>query len=126
MTDATGPSVAISGIGGIFFRSKDPNGMALWYKRHFGISMVAEGPPWQQKAGMTVFSPFPADTDYFGRDDQQFMLNFRVPDIDAAVQALGDAGVRIDEARMDEEYGRFAWVYDPEGNKIELWEPPAM
>ena len=126
MADESGPSVAITGIGGIFFRSSDPEGLAQWYKQHFGISMVSEGPPWQQEAGMTVFSPFPADTDYFGRSDQQFMLNFRVDDIDAALKALGDAGVRVDENRMDEEYGRFAWVYDPEDNKIELWQPPAM
>ncbi len=126
MTNENGPSVAISGIGGIFFRCKDPEAMAQWYRQHFGISMVSEGMPWQQEAGMTVFSPFPADTDYFGRADQQFMLNFRVPDIDAAVSALGDAGVRIDENRADEEYGRFAWVYDPEDNKIELWQPPAV
>ena len=125
MSNGDGPVVSISGIGGIFFRSKDPEALADWYSTHFGISKVSDGPPWQQEAGMTVFSPFPADTDYFGRMDQPVMLNFRVGDIDAAVDALADAGVRIDENRMDEEYGRFAWVYDPEDNKIELWEPPS-
>lgn len=70
-----------------------------------------------------MFSPFPADTDYFGRPDQAFMLNFRLEDLESALKNLQEAGVRIDEKRMDESYGRFAWVYDPEGNKIELWEP---
>ena len=69
-----------------------------------------------------MFSPFPADTDYFGRMDQPFMLNFRVDDLDFAVEKLREAGVRIDDQRMEEPYGKFAWVYDPEDNKIELWE----
>ena len=76
-----------------------------------------------QEGGPTVFSPFPADTDYFGRMDQPFMLNFRVDDLDFAVEKLREAGVRIDDQRMEEPYGKFAWVYDPEDNKIELWEP---
>ncbi len=126
MTSAGESTTRISGIGGIFFRSKDPEALAEWYETHFGISRVAAGPPWTQEAGMTVFSPFPSDTDYFGRMDQPFMLNFRLDDLDAALAALGEAGVRIDETRMDEEYGRFAWVYDPEDNKIELWQPPAV
>lgn len=120
--DAAGATV--SGIGGFFFRSEDPEALAAWYQRHFGISQVSDGPPWHQEAGPTVFSPFPSDTEYFGRMDQPFMLNLRVADLDDAVAALGAAGVRIDESREDLEYGRFAWVYDPEGNKIELWEPP--
>ncbi len=118
--------VKISGIGGIFFRSKDPEAQADWYEKHFGISKVSEGGPWSQEAGYTVFSPFPADTDYFGRADQPFMLNFRVNDLDQAVAALTEAGVRIDDARENTEYGNFAWAYDPENNKIELWQPPAM
>jgi predicted enzyme related to lactoylglutathione lyase len=117
------PTVRISGFGGLFFRCRDPQALARWYADHFGIKMVGDGPPWMQEAGYTVFSPFPADTDYFGRMDQHFMLNFRVDDIEQAVTRLRKAGVRIDEARMDEPYGKFAWVYDPEDNKIELWEP---
>ena len=119
-------TVNITGIGGIFFRSSDPEGLAEWYENHFGISRVSNGPPWTQQAGMTVFSPFPADTDYFGRTDQAFMLNFRVDDLDAVVSSLLEAGVRIDDERQDLEYGRFAWAFDPEDNKIELWQPPAM
>lgn len=113
----------ISGFGGFFFRCKDPQALAKWYEEMFGISQVGGGPPWMQEAGPTVFSPFPADTDYFGRPDQPFMLNFRVEDLDETVSALESAGVRIDAERMDEPYGRFAWAYDPEDNKIELWEP---
>lgn len=117
-------TVSISGIGGIFFRSKDPEGLANWYEKHFGISKVSEAGPWSQEAGFTVFSPFPADTDYFGRMDQPFMLNFRLDNLEAALMALNKAGVRIDDAREDSDYGNFAWVYDPEDNKIELWQPP--
>lgn len=120
-----GATVNISGIGGIFFRSKDPEGLADWYEKHFGIKQVSETGPWTQEAGFTVFSPFPADTEYFGRMDQPFMLNFRIPDLESALAALKDAGVRIDDAREGGEYGEFAWVYDPEDNKIELWQPPA-
>lgn len=98
--------------------------LATWYQGHFGISKVSNGPPWNQEAGPTVFAPFPADTEYFGRMDQPFMLNFRVADLDAALHALDAAGVRVEESQENFEYGRFAWVYDPEGNKIELWEPP--
>ena len=123
MADAD-PTATISGIGGFFFRSADPETPADWYQQHFGISKVSDGPPWSQEQGMTVFAPFPADTDYFGRSDQAFMLNFRVSDIDAALGALESSGVRIDDEKADLEYGRFAWVYDPEDNKIELWEPP--
>ena len=118
-----GGKAPISGFGGFFFRCKDPQALAKWYEDMFGISQVGNGPPWTQEAGYTVFSPFPADTDYFGRADQSFMLNFRVDDLDATVSVLRSAGVRIDDHRMDEPYGRFAWVYDPEDNKIELWEP---
>ena len=114
----------ISGIGGIFFRSKGPETLGPWYEEHFGILQVGPSGIWMQEAGPTVFSPFPADTDYFGRMDQPFMLNFRVDDLDAMLEQLKAGGVKIDEKREDSEYGRFAWAYDPEDNKIELWEPP--
>lgn len=117
------PTVKISGFGGLFFRSKDPKALAGWYSDHFGIAEVGEWPSWTQEAGPTVFSPHPVDTDYFGRMDQPFMLNFRVDDLNAAIEKLRAAGVRIDDKRMNESYGKFAWVYDPEDNKIELWEP---
>ena len=108
----------VSGIGGIFFRAKDHKGLAQWYEKHFGIPMA-----WETEKGTTAFSPFKADTDYFGNMNQQFMINFRVTNIDKLLAQLQEAGVKIDENRMNESYGKFAWVYDPEGNKIELWEP---
>lgn len=114
----------VTGIGGLFFRSRDPNALGAWYQRHFGINTVEAG-PWEQQAGPTVFAPFSADTEYFGRPDQQSMVNFRVQNLDALVEQLAADGVRVDENREDCEYGRFAWVYDPDDNKIELWEPPA-
>lgn len=112
----------VTGIGGLFFRSRDPQALAAWYQEHFGIPTM-EGGPWEQAAGPTVFAPFPADTEYFGRPDQQVMLNLRVENLDGLVEKLAAAGVRVDPSRESMEYGYFAWVYDPEDNKIELWEP---
>lgn len=111
------------GFGGFFFRARDPEALGQWYEEHFGINSANSAEMWRQEAGSTVFAPFAADTDYFGRPDQAFMINFRVDDIDAMLEQLRTASVRIDETRMDESYGRFAWVYDPEDNKIELWQP---
>ena len=113
----------ISGIGGIFFRAKDATTLGSWYEQHFGINSTQADSVWMQEAGPTVFAPFKEDTNYFGSLEQQFMLNFRVHDLDLMIDQLRAAGVRIDDKRMDESYGRFAWVYDPEGNKIELWQP---
>ena len=107
----------VTGIGGVFFRSKDHKGLAQWYEKHFGIGM-----PWEQEAGTMAFAPSKADTDYYGKE-QQFMLNFRVSDLDKFLGELKAAGVKIDVKTMDESYGKFAWVYDPDGNKIELWQP---
>ncbi len=112
----------VTGIGGFFFRANDPKALAKWYNDHFGINDQDNGWIWQQDAGPTVFSPFRRDSDYFDAK-QQFMLNLRVQDLDSLLKKLEGAGVRIDPKRQDEGYGRFAWVYDPEGNKIELWEP---
>ncbi|HYM20521.1 MAG TPA: VOC family protein [Candidatus Kapabacteria bacterium] len=109
---------SVTGIGGIFFRSQDDKALAAWYEKHFGVNMF-----WQSEAGPTVFAPSKADTDYFGNMQQQFMINFRVSDLDSFLAELKAAGVKTDEKTMNESYGKFAWVYDPEGNKIELWEP---
>lgn len=116
----------VTGIGGVFFRARDPQALAIWYEQHLGVSKVPDSydvPPWQQEAGDTVFAPFTEDTDYFGSPDRQWMINFRVRDLDAMVRQLAEAGI---EAVVDEtEYpnGRFARLYDPEGNAIELWQP---
>jgi len=113
----------ITGIGGVFFRSRNPESLGAWYEKHFGINSMGSGYIWNQEAGPTVFSPFAEDTDYFGNSGQQFMLNFRVLDLEGLLAELKAENVLIDEKRMNESYGKFAWVYDPEGNKIELWEP---
>lgn len=113
----------VTGIGGIFFRSKDAKKLSEWYRLHFGITDSQSNEPWITEKGATVFAPFKQDTDYFGKKEQVFMINFRVNDLDGFIEKLAAAGVKIDESRMNEVYGKFAWVYDPEGNKIELWEP---
>jgi len=113
----------ISGFGGFFFRSKDPKALAQWYETHFGINSMASGELWRQKEGPTVFAPFAEDTDYFGRREQGFMLNFRVDNLDAMLAQLRQGGVKVDEKILEEQPGRFARAYDPDGNPIELWEP---
>ena len=116
----------ITGFGGFFFRSDDPKAMAEWYLNNFGIDLVPdsyEGQPWSQEAGPTVFAPFAKDTEYFGRESQMWMLNFRVSDLDAMVAQLRDNGNEVEVDEADYPNGRFARVYDPEGNPIELWEP---
>lgn len=111
----------VTGIGGIFFRAGDKDSLARWYETHLGISEM-----WQQEAGMTVFAPFRQESDYFPAA-KQWMINFRVDDLDAMIARLSAAGIAV-ETRPDEwdtpETGRFARIHDPEGNQIELWEPP--
>ena len=113
----------VAGIGGYFFRAKDPEALAAWYETNLGITSMASGWSWQQEAGPTVFAPFPADTDYFGREDQQTMLNFRVTDLDAMLTQLRAAGALVDAEISEASYGRFGHAVDPEGNRFELWEP---
>lgn len=116
----------VVGIGGIFLKANDPKALKAWYVENLGLpladhgSIVFEGP---ETAGQTVFNHFPANTKYFGDGPQQFMINFRVDDINALLAQLTKAGVRIDPIPEDHTYGYFAWIYDPEGNKIELWQP---
>ena len=112
----------VTGIGGMFFRAADAKGLAQWYAAHLGV--VGE-PVWLQQAGPTVFMPFHRDTDYFGRDQQQWMLNFRVDDLDAMLAQLAAAGIPAEtRAEWDSpEVGRFARIHDPEGNPVELWQP---
>ncbi len=109
------------GIGGVFFRARDTEALAEWYERHLGVTGF-----WQQDAGMTVFAPFKESTDYFAAD-KQWMINFRVDDLDGLMAQLTSAGIAIEtRAEWDTpETGRFARIHDPEGNAVELWEPPA-
>lgn len=117
--------MAVTGIGGIFFRAREPQALAAWYRTHFGITAPSEA-VWQQQAGPTVFMPFAADTTYFSAD-KQFMLNLRVDDLDALLADLRGAEIEVltDPSWDSPETGRFARVHDPEGNAIEIWEPPA-
>jgi glyoxylase I family protein len=115
-----------TGIGGVFVRSNDPNALARWYREHLGLNAYSEeaGETWWQEEGPTVWAPFPADTDYFGRREQGWMINFRVSDLDAMLAQLRDAGIPVDdEVQVMEGIGRFGWASDPEGNRFELWEP---
>ena len=116
----------VTGIGGIFMRSADPNALARWYREHLGVRAFSEeaDETWWQEEGPTVWAPFPTDTDYFGRREQGWMINFRVDDLDAMLEQLRAAGVSVDdEAQEMEGIGRFGWGTDPEGNRFELWQP---
>jgi predicted enzyme related to lactoylglutathione lyase len=110
------------GIGGFFFRAADPEALAAWYEANLGIASFASGGSWEQQAGPTVFAPFPADTDYFGRADQQTMLNFRVTNLDAMLRQLRAGGAQVDDEVAEADFGRFGHAVDPEGNRFELWE----
>jgi predicted enzyme related to lactoylglutathione lyase len=116
--------MAVSGIGGVFFRAEDPKALLQWYRVHFGVTM--EGyEPWRQAAGPTVFLPFASDTGHWP-DSKQWMINFRVTDLDELLSRLRQADIEVvtDPAWDTPETGRFARIQDPEGNPIELWEPP--
>lgn len=115
----------VTGIGGLFFRAYDPLALSRWYRDHLGIDSAMEGDVlWQQEAGATVWSPFPADTDYFGRPEQQTMVNFRVRDLDAMLAQLRAAGADVDGEVVEQDgVGRFGYAVDPAGNRFELWEP---
>ncbi|MDY0815842.1 VOC family protein [Kitasatospora purpeofusca] len=113
----------VLGIGGYFLRAADPAALAVWYRDSLGLDTDEHG-LWQQEQGPTVFAAFESSTDYFGARTQQSMLNFRVRDLDAMLAQLRAGGVGVAEETQEMEgVGRFAWVTDPEGNRIELWQP---
>ncbi|MFI8680931.1 VOC family protein [Brevundimonas diminuta] len=114
----------VTGIGGFFFRSKDPEGLAKWYLDHLGVGAPEGVYIWNQEAGPTVFSPFKEDSDYFAAD-HRWMLNLRVTDLDSMVAAFLATGIEVcaDPDWNAPEIGRFVRIHDPEGNPIELWEP---
>ena len=120
------PTERVLGIGGLFFRSRDPKKLAQWYQLHLGIDPVPTEyghTVWQQAAGPTVFSPFPMDTEYFGSQQQAWMVNFRVRNLDAMVAQLQKLNIEVKVDTETYPNGRFARLHDPEGNPIELWEP---
>ena len=119
----------VTGIGGIFFKSDDPAKLYQWYEKHLGIKVDPQYGKmfeWQQKDGKpggTAWSIFSRDTKYFDPSRAGFMVNYRVDNLDTLLEALRAEGVWIDPKREDYDYGRFAWIMDPDGNRIELWEP---
>ncbi|HUJ33226.1 MAG TPA: VOC family protein [Candidatus Acidoferrum sp.] len=116
----------VSGIGGFFFRARDPGALARWYSDHLGVAPVPsnEGDAsWRQEAGETAFAPLPATTEYFGDAGKTWMINFRVRDLDAMVAQLRAAGIAVEVDPEPYPYGRFARLNDPEGNPIQLWQP---
>ncbi|MER5349343.1 VOC family protein [Kitasatospora sp. NPDC002551] len=113
----------VLGIGGYFLRAADPAALSAWYRDGLGLDADEHG-LWQQEPGPTVFAAFDSGTDYFGSREQRTMLNFRVRDLDAMLAQLRAKGAQVDERTQDMAgVGRFGWVTDPEGNRIELWQP---
>jgi|SRR5579872_2318232 len=122
----------VTGIGGVFFQADDPEKLYQWYEQHLGIhrkqgyvSFHWRGDENPQDRGQTAWAIFGRESKYFKPGRASMMINYRVNDLDALLDALRAEGVQIDPKREDYDYGRFAWIVDPEGNKIELWEPPA-
>ncbi|WP_170440812.1 VOC family protein [Ruegeria arenilitoris] len=113
----------VNGIGGVFFRARDPKALSQWYETHLGVNHY-DPVPWKQREGYTVFAPFAEDTDYFGDAVQQWMINFRVDDLAAMVDQLRAAGIEVETRdEWNSEIGKFARLHDPEDNPIELWQP---
>jgi catechol 2,3-dioxygenase-like lactoylglutathione lyase family enzyme len=119
----------VTGVGGVFLRAADPDKLYGWYEQHLGLKRTADGAFVFFSEGpreMTVLAFFPLDTAYFGPSQQKSMLNLRVEDLGAVLDKLRAAGALIDPKTEDHEYGRFAWFNDPEGNRVELWQPPGI
>ena len=123
----------VTGIGGVFFKAHDASALRAWYMRHLGVDVQAWGGTafaWadaagQPSAGMTIWSVAASDSDQFAPSAAPFMINYRVDDLHALVAALKAEGCHVLEKIDESEYGKFAWVIDPEGNKVELWQPTA-
>lgn len=120
----------VTGIGGIFFRCEDPAATREWYGEHLGVESGEHGANFEwrhansrDRKGFTVWGPFPAGTEYFGPGEQPFMINYRVRDLEGLLSDLREAGVEIVGEPEEYEYGTFAWIRDPDGRKVELWEP---
>jgi len=120
----------VTGLGGVFFKAEDRDRLMDWYRNHLGIDSDAWGFMFRwkendapERAGYTVWSPFASDTEYFDPSTKPYMVNFRVDNLTALLDALEKEGVQIVGSIEEEENGKFAWILDPEGNKLELWEP---
>ena len=122
----------VTGIGGVFFKAKDPKALAEWYRAHLGMNVEEWGgvafkwvtPENPSGTGSTVWSPFKEDTDYFSPSQASFMVNYRVEDLQSLLAALRAEGCKVEEKVDESGFGKFGWVLDPEGNKLELWQPP--
>lgn len=120
----------VTGIGGIFFKSVDPKALGAWYKTHLGVDVNDWGSAlfhWggdDSEPGMTVWSPFAQDTDYMQPSSASFMINYCVENLGSLLEALRAEGCNVVDKTEHSEQGKFGWVIDPEGNKVELWEPP--
>ena len=122
----------VTGIGGVFFKSKDPKALGEWYRTHLGMNVEEWGgvafswvtPENPTGTGSTIWSPFAADTKYFSPSQASFMINLRVADLHPLLALLREEGCDVDAKVEESEYGKFGWVMDPEGNRIELWQPP--
>ena len=118
----------VTGIGGVFFKSKDPKATKEWYKNHLGLNTDQYGCTfwWKDQEGndcSTQWSPFKSDTDYFAPSKKSFMINYRVENLKELLEVLQKEGVQVIGEMEEYDYGKFGWILDPEGNKIELWEP---
>jgi catechol 2,3-dioxygenase-like lactoylglutathione lyase family enzyme len=123
----------VTGIGGVFLKAKDPDALREWYRKHLGFELEEWGGVrflWQgrerpDREGVTVWSLFPDSSSYFAPSDAPFMINYRVDDLHALLQALRAEGCNVDPKTEESEFGKFGWVMDPENHRVELWEPPS-
>jgi predicted enzyme related to lactoylglutathione lyase len=122
----------VTGIGGVFIKSKNPEALKTWYKTHLGMDIQDWGgmkfqwstPENPNPDGATVWSVFEESSPYFAPSEAQFMINYQVEDLHALLKALRAEGCKVDEKTEESEFGKFGWVMDPDGNRVELWEPP--
>jgi predicted enzyme related to lactoylglutathione lyase len=127
------PKARVLGVGGIFFRSSDPARLGDWYAEHLGFAVESWGdtrgtsfsPSDLPPAAFTVWSAFAVDTAYFGDSGQSYMINLVVDDLEGALAAVAAGGAQVLEEREEHDFGRFGWFVDPDGNRVELWQPPA-
>ena len=118
----------VIGFGGVFFKARDPKALRAWYAEHLGLDAGDFGAMFEEdesRPGCTLWTPFEQGTNHFAPSDKPYMFNFRVDDLDALLAKLRAAGIAVEEKVQADEYGRFGWIMDPEGTRIELWQPPA-
>ncbi len=118
----------VIGFGGVFFKSRDPKALRDWYAKHFGLAMSDYGASFAEdvsRPGLTLWAPFGLETGYFAPSTREFMFNFRVDNLAELLDRLRAEGVEVDPNVHEDDNGRFGWIMDPEGTRIELWQPPS-